>query len=183
MAIASVPNVVVGGATKASDHNALVTAVNAAVAAMVPVGTIVGWHKTLSGVPALPGRWVECDGSVISDADSPMDGETLPDLNGDARFLRGAATSGAEEADAFQGHWHKVYAGTGDPGTYVTLLYSSQAGAAGNGDQVLGTATTGQEVREFRAVDAHPDTSSGTPRTATETRPINMSVVWIMRIK
>jgi len=63
-----------------------------------PVGAIVAWAKTLTGVPqTLPGGWVECDGSTLSMLGSPLDGTTIPDLNasaGTARFLRGATTSG-----------------------------------------------------------------------------------------
>ena len=55
-----------------------------------PIGAIIAWAKSFTGVPAtLPSGWVECDGSVLSDTDSPLDGETLPDLNsGSKRFLR-----------------------------------------------------------------------------------------------
>jgi hypothetical protein len=59
-----------------------------------PIGAIIAWAKTMASVPqTLPVGWVECDGSTISDAESPMNGEDVPDLNG-GEFLRGAATSG-----------------------------------------------------------------------------------------
>jgi len=68
------------------------------LAIRTPIGGIVAWAKTIAGTPSLNSSWAECDGSAISDSDSPMDGETLPDLNGatDATklFLRGASTSG-----------------------------------------------------------------------------------------
>ena len=48
----------------------------------------------LTGVPALIGTWAECNGQVLSDAGSPLNGVTLPDLNGAQRFLRGASASG-----------------------------------------------------------------------------------------
>jgi hypothetical protein len=60
----------------------------------VPIGGIVSWAKSLAGVPNLAEGWVECDGSVLVDALSPLNGQTIPDLNGDNRFLRGASTSG-----------------------------------------------------------------------------------------
>jgi hypothetical protein len=60
----------------------------------VPIGTILPWAKSFTGVPALPAGFLECDGSAISDASSPMDGETLPDLNGNNSFVRGNSTSG-----------------------------------------------------------------------------------------
>ncbi len=62
----------------------------------VPVGGIVAWVKSLAGVPNLAEGWVECDGSVLADSQSSLNGQTIPDLNGDNRFLRGASTSGAE---------------------------------------------------------------------------------------
>lgn len=64
-------------------------------AIFVPIGGIIAWAKTLAGVPSLPDSYLECNGAVISDADSPLNGETLPDLNSTQRFLRGAASSGA----------------------------------------------------------------------------------------
>ena len=60
----------------------------------VPVGGIVAWAKSLSGVPNLAEGWVECDGSVLVDSQSSLNGQTIPDLNGDNRFLKGNSTSG-----------------------------------------------------------------------------------------
>lgn len=44
--------------------------------------------------PYLPDGFVECNGQVLSDSDSPFNGETIPDLNVTKRFLRGSSTSG-----------------------------------------------------------------------------------------
>ena len=63
-------------------------------AAHVPLGGIIPWAKSFTNNEALPVGWLECDGSVIDDPQSPFDGETLPDLNGDTAVLRGASTSG-----------------------------------------------------------------------------------------
>lgn len=60
---------------------------------IVPIGSIQAWHKDLSGV-SLPDGWVECNGQLLSDPESPLNGETIPDLNGESRFLRGSSTSG-----------------------------------------------------------------------------------------
>lgn len=59
-----------------------------------PIGGIIAWAKTITGVPALPGSFLECDGSAISDAESPMDGQNVPNLNGTPQMLIGATTSG-----------------------------------------------------------------------------------------
>ena len=70
----------------------------------VPVGGIVAWVKTLAGVPNLAEGWVECDGSVLVDSQSSLNGQTIPDLNGGSRFLRGAATSGGTGGSATHTH-------------------------------------------------------------------------------
>jgi len=63
-----------------------------------PIGSILPWAKSISGVPALPTGWMECDGSTVSDAASPINGQAVPNLNGASedtkKFLRGAAASG-----------------------------------------------------------------------------------------
>jgi len=72
------------------------------------IGTIVAWLKSFTGVPStLPEGWVECNGQSLSDANSPLNGETIPDLNGssaDERFLRGNTTSGT--ASGSDSHTH-----------------------------------------------------------------------------
>lgn len=60
----------------------------------LPIGTILAWAGNLSGVPALQESWVECNGQTISDSESPLDGQVIPNLNGANRFLRGNSTSG-----------------------------------------------------------------------------------------
>ena len=64
---------------------------------IVPVGSIIAWHKSFTGTPSLPDGWVECNGQTINDAESPYHLQTIPDLNNQARFLRGALTSGTTQ--------------------------------------------------------------------------------------
>jgi len=69
-----------------------------ASAMLFPVGSVIAWLKSFPGVATLPDVWRECNGQVLSLPGSPLDGQTLPDLNGtatDKRFLRGSATSGS----------------------------------------------------------------------------------------
>lgn len=62
---------------------------------LVPVGTVLPWVKSLTNTPTLSGQFVECNGQVLSDADSVYNGVTMPNLNGGTyRMLRGASTSG-----------------------------------------------------------------------------------------
>jgi hypothetical protein len=171
---------------------------------VVPIGSVIAWHKSLSGVPALPDGWVECNGQTLSDVASPLNGQAIPDLNGQARFLRGGSTSGTTQSDAMQGHAHP-------PGTLnITAsgshshqmdAYRIRNGDSGNSlfQAVMppgystsdGAKATSSSVSHTHAADAFAgatgsptsDGASGTPRTASETRPVNMSVVWVMRVK
>jgi len=127
-----------------------------------PVGAVVAWLKSFTNVPGtLPTGWVECDGSTISDSDSPMNGETLPDLNSPVdtglkgTFLRGHTTSGLTETSQNLAHTH----------TY------SRSGGAGNGYEHNGDT------------DIHNTTQNTGSEGGDEARPHNYSVVWVMRIK
>lgn len=60
----------------------------------VPIGGIVPFHKDFDGSVTLPAEFEECDGTTINDADSPLDGVTKPDLQGQNRHIRGNSTSG-----------------------------------------------------------------------------------------
>ncbi|MCP4216372.1 MAG: tail fiber protein, partial [bacterium] len=149
-----------------------------------PVGSIQAWDKNLVGTPEIPAGWVECDGQVVSDADSVYDGLAVPDLNSGGRFLRGGAVSGDWENDATAvnglgivaggAHSHSIdeevrYLGTWDD--YNTSVNNKiQAGkGALHYDYSMTTNSAG----------SHSHSLSGD----SETRPTNMSVVWIMRIK
>src|SRR5262249_29149755 len=70
----------------------------------VPIGAIIAWDKSLTGVPALPSNFVECNGQTISDSASPLDGQTVRNLNGANRFLRGNSTSGGTGGTASHVH-------------------------------------------------------------------------------
>ena len=134
------------------------------------IGDIKPWHKSFNGgTLSLPWGWVEMDGATLSDAESPFNGATLEDLNGDGRFLRGAATSGTEQADAMQGHMHYQGMTRGDN-------TGSTFNAARGGGSSVGAYDVGNAVPSTDGVN-------GVPRTASETRPVNMSVVWILKIK
>lgn len=148
------PNQVV----RASEINANFAALNAQSALKPPVGSIVAWHKSAAGVSSLPAGWLECDGSTVSDSSSPLNGLVLPDLNGSGRFLRGGSVSGTLQADELRSHVHQQTTGAccgGLPDGILAQMHSGQFGST------LNTIATG----------------------GAETRPINMSVVWIIRIK
>jgi len=64
--------------------------------ALIPIAGITAWHKSLAG--SLPENFVECDGSTINDSESPLDGQTVPDLNGNQELLRGNSSSGGTDS-------------------------------------------------------------------------------------
>ena len=79
------------------------------IAQSPPVGSIVGFHKDWSETTdTIPDGWLYCDGSVISDSESPINGQTLPDLNGTdddtKRFLRGSDTAGTTGGSSTHNH-------------------------------------------------------------------------------
>jgi len=134
---------------------------------IAPIGTILPWLKSYTNTPqALPTGWVECDGSVISDADSVYDGQTLPDLNG-GEFVRGAATSGGTGGAA-----------TNTANLHETSVVGSQAEAhpvgilAGGATSLVATSAGGANLSARSATT-----------DAFSILPPYYNVVWIMRIK
>lgn len=161
-----------------------------------PVGSIVAWHPDLPGTPALPPDWMPCDGQLVTDSDSPYLGQLLPDLNGEGRYLRGALFSGVMQDDSTAANG--LSAATLDAGAHSHSMGSAGAhshsrtnvggigstrGFAGAGNQsgTTSTSTAGSHTHSLGSAPNHTHTVvlSGD----AETRPITMSVVWIMRIK
>lgn len=147
---------------------------------VVPVGSVIAWHKSLPGTPALPDGWVECNGQVIADPQSVYNGQTAPDLNNRGLFIRGSTVSGTYQADQLQSHTHKD-AGHADSShdtdhnnTPANVDYSAyEYGYYRVANTGVGYAQLGEPVAS----------SGGTVRYGTETRPANMSMIWVMRIK
>lgn len=120
-----------------------------------PIGSIISWLKTFTNTPALPGGWVECNGQSLSDAESVYNGQTIPDLNGDNRFMRGNSTSGGTGGDEAMAHTHTV-----------TANNSGAAEGSGGGDWNHTGLTVGSSAA-----------------SNDENRPPFYDVVWIMRVK
>ncbi|MBN2452360.1 MAG: tail fiber protein [Lentisphaeria bacterium] len=171
---------------------------------IVPIGSIIPWHKSLPGMPALPDGWVECNGQTLDDGGSPLDGQTIPNLNGQGRFLRGGTTSGTFEADAMQKHGHlpgEINIGPSGDHKHPYTTWSADTGnyCIGINNFDVDPRTNCPDLNYVRgATHTHPkgsfqghtgiptkaeDSDPEAPRVDTETRPINMSVVWIMRVK
>lgn len=72
------------------------------------VGMIKAWHEDMTGMPSnmLTAFWYDCEGSAISDTESPFNGQNLPDLNTTSRFLRGDDTTGDTSGADTHSHSH-----------------------------------------------------------------------------
>jgi hypothetical protein len=158
----------------------------------LPIGSIIAWHKSLTGTPqVLPNKWVECNGQMIDDPESLYCYQVIPNLNGhpgtqplaivdnsgttinstySSAFLRGGICSGEGQIDTFQGHWH--YLENGNLVRRNVPGYNTSPGGSG-----------WCEPNQLEVKFATNDDLNGEPRTGKETRPVNMSVVWIMKVK
>ena len=83
---------------------------------IVPIGSIIAWVKSMAGIPPLPDGWVECNGQTLSDPESPLSGEVMPNLNGEGRFLRGSTSSGGKGGST----QHRHAKGVASPSNFNT---------------------------------------------------------------
>ena len=173
---------------------------------LAPVGTISAWVPRPPGGEAveLPEGWVRCDGATIPHP-SIWAGRNTPDLNGEKRFLRGGADGevlGLQE-DQLQDHEHEVSDpghehGLADPGHshgYVDKYEGTPSDGHGgpegidNRDErfdkshnsISSPATTGLSV-DSTTTGLHVQGVSSSSRKGSETRPKNMSVIYIMKV-
>lgn len=47
----------------------------------LPIGSIICWAKSFGSTPSLGDDWVECNGQLVEDEESPYNGLNLPNLN------------------------------------------------------------------------------------------------------
>ncbi|MBK9580186.1 MAG: hypothetical protein IPK50_14475 [Fibrobacterota bacterium] len=146
----------------------------------IPKGTIAAFLTR----PGTDGFLPNSDQTwVIAAGQGEMNEVKIPDLRG--QFLRGIdqpvtgakdtiyAPGGRRDAgtfqpDAFQGHWHNAI-GSGSP-------KSGQGGIGG-----MEPATF--PLQPGSITEPVPDKTNGTPRTASETRPMNVAVHWYIKVK
>jgi len=120
---------------------------------VMPVGGVVAWLKSYPNTPALPSNFVECNGQTLNDPNSAYDGQTIPDLNGSSRFLRGSATSGTTGGS--ETHTHSIATNT-------------------QGENRAGSENNNAAWKEH---------NHGGGTGSQSTLPSYYEVVWIMRVK
>lgn len=167
------------------DYSAKYYANRAYLNGSVPIGTIIdvygngtttppGYLKVIPGLeitsayPELR-TWALANGWAVNGSGNPVypstddalfkrqwrPGQTLRDVG---------RVFGTVELDAFQGHWHRLDG-----------INNGQAGGAAANPG--GTGNT----RDDRVLGPVTDGVNGTPRTATETRPANITVTWFIK--
>lgn len=132
----------------------------------------VGW-LAMSGQSVLRATysalWAKCGSMTGFGAGDGSTSFTLPNLNGDGRFVRGKQTSrtvGSTQADAFQGHNH----------TSSGRVISDAGGEVFNaGSQGIWAHT--EDVMSGYSSDG----TNGTPRVSTETRPVNVALLYCIK--
>jgi len=163
-----------------------------------PIGSVIAWLKSYTNTPSLPAGWVECDGTVLSDTNSPYHGQTLPNLNGNNRFLRGNNSSGstggvstvALSTAELPSHTHDAgtLGGTTSTNTHnhaMNSYYPSAAGMAiGVGASRMNRGIVwGTQDSHSHTLDITGATASTGSGAAHENKPPYYEVVWIMRVK
>ncbi|GAB5404325.1 MAG: hypothetical protein Aurels2KO_25560 [Aureliella sp.] len=134
--------------------------------AELPVGTIIPYHPYTN--IELPTGWVLCAGQIITDADSPFNGQKVPDLT-DERFLMGTT-----ETDSFA-----HYGGTNQipvDGTH------NHGGATGSGGNPKG-ADNDDDFDAAYARHSHPISPDGAHNHGGDNRPQFFGLVYLIKVK
>jgi microcystin-dependent protein len=150
---------------------------------LVPPGAVMPFAMNVA-----PSGWLEANGSAVSRTTYAAlfaaigtlygagDGSTtfaLPDLRG--YFVRGSGTNGngvasstfgVKQTDAFQGHFHSATT------TAVRLVGGGSVPTGGN---------YGFPAAAVTVSGATTDGTNGTPRIASETRPVNIAMLYCIK--
>ena len=188
--------------------------------AVFPIGTILSWVMkidTNGDFVELPDGWMRyffefisnqeifdlrCDGTIIPHG-SIWEGKTVPDLNGERRFLRGGPDSDVlkMEEDQVEDHHHRHkhtatadatvhdYGHThdyddyypADPGTSVEHVGSKPSWYLAHAVRTSKKSYTGITV-DVDVDTAYVDVGMSSGSHGSETRPKNMNVIYIIRI-
>ncbi len=137
----------------------------------LPVGTIFTLHTPKDSKPSIPANWLLCDGRTVKDAQSPFNGESVPNLNGEQRFLRGGTESGVLQDELWRTliiRFESLHESQQSPTDTIKVPTTGESPM-----RVHTGHATGPQIRFPRFSYATDD----------ETRPKNMSVIYIIKVK
>ena len=172
---------------------------------LTPIGTILAWtpkpETTSTTVLDLPRGWMFCNGSDITEG--PWKGGKTPDLNSIGAFLRGGSEDLVLEMEDGQledhthedpGHSHDCSAtSTADPHKHRIRLIEERIYASGH-EYVSDHRSDANNFDTDETTVNVTTTCSLTPETSglggvgseansgSETRPINMKVLYVIRV-
>jgi hypothetical protein len=135
--------------------------INAIITDTAPIGSVMAWLKDYTNTPALPILWAECNGQILEDEESPYNGQTLPDLNGENRFLRGNSTTGS----------------TGGSESHTLTHAHNMMGSSNSSGSIMG----GHLCKDYYRTYTNTTLQSGS--VTFNNRPPYMDVVWIIKIR
>jgi microcystin-dependent protein len=176
------------GYIKINGTTAATVTASGIVSGGVPAGAVMAFARSTA-----PAGWLVANGNTVPNGSGTVQNVTadfsalyaavstsfgaagtLPDLQG--IFVRGSGsqtisgitynkTFAAKEGDAFQGHMHQLNMSAGDSPT-------------GNGGVIDGPTGNNSDVFVKGAIT---DGTNGTPRTASETRPANVALLYCIK--
>lgn len=150
--------------------------------AFVPIAAILPYWS--SGAAA-PTNFLYCDGSTVSDADSPLNGKVLPNIMG-AKFIRGVANSdlrttpanGGSDTYSLAAHAHFMFSTGANNGDWTATAGQITAGY----DNAYGAGNTHRLMGPVASSGTNYNTSSNGAATV-DTVPSNIGLTFIIRIK
>ena len=154
------------------------------------MGSIIAWHKSAVQGTKLPDCYIECNGQTLDDPTSYFHGQKIPELNkpdGTGLFIRGSDVSGVEQGCCTERHDHGGATGTTRPKVQSAAgadmlrvqMYFPAPGAV----DVYRVSFSGGPHGTHEAVFAENHGHTIAPFGGSETRPVNMSMVWVLRHK
>ena len=154
-----------------------------------PLGTIIPWvnkpSKNSLHAEEIPDGWVLCDGTII--AQGVWKGDKTPNLNGEGRFLRGGDPHEVlnMEEHMVEDHTHidegHTHTDSGHDHGYNEFYIGDGCGLDG--------CYSSPEIRSSKTETGQANIQTSTANLGglasgnkgSETRPINMRVIWIMK--
>ena len=156
----------------------------------LPIGSIVAYFPSHDF--AIPESWHVCDGSVITDNESPLVGRVTPNLI-DVRYLAGTSaffgqTFGANQLLVDGGHQHGASTALAGVHTHSLEIGPSTVNApkeaqAGHDMRLLPQDHSHTSDLAAGGQHRHGLTKDGTHNHSGDKRPASMGLLYIMKIK